>query len=428
MLKATVVLVLFAAFAASGTGVRPASAAPRQVSVTITASPASGQTGLEATFAAVPSGGSMAQQQGLIYVWTFGDGTSGTGNPVKHTFQTAGTYTVVVQVSGSATATASLQYTVAQALMVTADGPYTGTIGQPVTMTATGTGLPADAQFSWDFGDGSTGTGATVHHIYVTSGQYTVKVTVTSAFVGRSGTFTTTATISGQSAAPTLTIVGPTQATAGQPVSYSVTASGAVPTDVVYTWNFGDGTAAATGSSVTHTFAAAGTYTVTVSSSSVSTPSAAATGTLNVTVSQSTPTGPTVTYAVGWNLVAGPTGTTFPQANGVLYTFQAGDTNYESQPNTTPVTGGRGYWAYFTTAATVSLSNPGTTTASVQAPANQWVMVGNPSNSTTVTVHGADSVQSFNPSTNSYVATTSLAPGHGAWAISTAGGTITVSP
>src|SRR5262245_965341 len=129
VLKTVAALGLFAAFATGSTGVHNASAAPRQVSVTITANPASGQTGQEVTFVAGPSGGTMAQQQGLIYVWTFGDGTSGTGNPVKHTFQTAGTYTVVAQVSGTATVTASLQYTVAQALTVSTDGPYTGAIG-----------------------------------------------------------------------------------------------------------------------------------------------------------------------------------------------------------------------------------------------------------------------------------------------------------
>src|SRR4051794_38313727 len=95
VLKTVAALGLFAAFVTGSTGVHNASAAPRQVSLTITASPESGQTGQEVPFAAVRSGVTMAEQQGLIDVWFFGDGTTATGNPVKHTFQTAGTFTVV---------------------------------------------------------------------------------------------------------------------------------------------------------------------------------------------------------------------------------------------------------------------------------------------------------------------------------------------
>ena len=171
------------------------SAAPRQVSLTITANPTTGQTGLPVTFTAVPAGGTMTQQQGLIYVWFFGDGQTGTGNPVQHTYQTAATYTVVVQATGSAAATTSMQYTVAQSLTVTAGGPYTGVVGQAVTITASGTSLPTDTQFAWNFGDGTMGAGASVQHIYTTSGQYTVTLTVSSVIAGRSGTATTTAAI-----------------------------------------------------------------------------------------------------------------------------------------------------------------------------------------------------------------------------------------
>ena len=52
------------------------------------------------------------------------------------------------------------------------------------------------------------------------------------------------------------------------------------------------------------------------------------------------PNGPTVTYQPGWNLVSGPTGTVFSQANGPLYTLPAGASAYVSVPNTTPITGG----------------------------------------------------------------------------------------
>jgi hypothetical protein len=142
------------------------------------------------------------------------------------------------------------------------------------------------------------------------------------------------------------------------------------------------------------------------------------------------PTGPSVTYQPGWNLVGGPSGTAFPQANSSLYTFQAGDTNYETLPNTTGITGGRGYWAYFFAPTAVALSGNGPTLPyTVTAPAGQYIMVGNPSPTQPVTVTGADVVYTFNPATNSYQGgggSATLQPGQSAWVYSTNGGTVTI--
>jgi len=393
----------------------------------ITANPATGQTGIPTTFSLSTSNCTQTQTSALVVVWSFGDGTTGTTNPVTHTYTQPGMYNVVAQVTGSATATVSLQYTVIQGLTITTNGPYTGAVGQPITMTASGTSLPADTVFSWNFGDSITANGNPVSHAYSTSGTYTVTVTAASASTGRAGMATTTATIGTASPAPTLTISGPTTATAGQAVTYAVTPSGTVPSDFVYTWSFGDGTASQTGTSVTHTFTNAGTFTVTVNATSASTPSANTSASTSVVVSQAAPTGPQVTYPAGWNIVGGPTGTTFPQANGPLYTFQAGDATYESLANNAGIVGGRGYWAFFTTSTTVSMNGAGTTSYSVTAPAGQWIMVGNPSATQTLTVRGADIVYTYDPGTG-YTATTTVGPGRGVWAVSLNGGTITVGP
>src|SRR5579871_3085251 len=54
-----------------------------------------------------------------------------------------------------------------------------------------------------------------------------------------------------------------------------------------------------------------------------------------------------VSYAPGWNLVAGPQGAQLIGATGQLYTLQAGDTDYETQPADAPLMACVGYWAYF---------------------------------------------------------------------------------
>jgi PKD repeat protein len=63
----------------------------------------------------------------------------------------------------------------------------TGTASQAVTFTAGATDADGDSLgYTWDFGDGTTGTGASAAHVYTTPGIYSVTVTVSD------GTTTTT--------------------------------------------------------------------------------------------------------------------------------------------------------------------------------------------------------------------------------------------
>src|SRR5438132_13486628 len=51
-------------------------------------------------------------------------------------------------------------------------------IGQTVAFNATASGGTPSYSFSWRFGDGSTGTGASVTHAYSSGGNFTVTLTV----------------------------------------------------------------------------------------------------------------------------------------------------------------------------------------------------------------------------------------------------------
>lgn len=139
-------------------------------------------------------------------------------------------------------------------------------------------------------------------------------------------------------------------------------------------------------------------------------------------------TSATVTYAAGWNIVAGPAGTVFTQARGSLYTLQPGDSGYETLAAGASVVAGRGYWAFFPSAATVAFTGSGTSSGTVSAPAGQWIMVGNPGASAPVTVRGADVVYLWDPVANQFTQTTLLPVGRGAWVFSNNGATITVGP
>lgn len=62
-----------------------------------------------------------------------------------------------------------------------ANGSYSGTEGSPITFDASGSYDPDGtvALYEWDFGDGSTGTGASPTHACGDNGKYTVTLTVT---------------------------------------------------------------------------------------------------------------------------------------------------------------------------------------------------------------------------------------------------------
>jgi len=97
------------------------------------------------------------------------------------TFSQAGTYNVTFlatnSLSGSATTAITVQ-DVCQPPVADAGGPYTGAVNAPISLDGSGTTGSASS-YQWDFGDGTTGTGITVTHIYVTAGTYTVTLTVT---------------------------------------------------------------------------------------------------------------------------------------------------------------------------------------------------------------------------------------------------------
>jgi len=77
------------------------------------------------------------------------------------------------------------------------NAPATGTAGRPFTWDGSGS-TPGGGQivgYDWDFGDGSTASGATVSHTYAQAGSYTATLTVTDSR-GRTAKATQAVTIS----------------------------------------------------------------------------------------------------------------------------------------------------------------------------------------------------------------------------------------
>jgi PKD repeat protein len=114
------------------------------------------------------------------------------------------------------------------------------------------------AAYAWNFGDQTTGTGATASHAYTAAGTYTATLTVTDD-KGATGTTTKTVTVALANVKPTASFTS----SCGT-LSCSFDASGSTDSDGTvarYDWSFGDGTSG-TGKTTSHPYTSGGTYSV----------------------------------------------------------------------------------------------------------------------------------------------------------------------
>jgi PKD repeat protein len=144
---------------------------------------ASSSTGLAATVDATSS----KDADGTIatYAWTFGDGSTGTGATATRTYAAAGTYlaTLTVTDNKGATSTATRMVSVAPVVPNKAPTAAFTASAKDLTISVDAAGS-ADSDgvvkaYAWNFGDGSTATGATASHTYAAAGTFHVSLTVT---------------------------------------------------------------------------------------------------------------------------------------------------------------------------------------------------------------------------------------------------------
>ena len=150
-----------------------------------------------------------------------------------------------------------------------ANGPYSGTVGAPLALSAAGSSDPDGTitSYAWTYGDGGGGSGAQVSHTYTAAGTFRARLTVTDN-QGATAVDSATVTITGGGGgnlSPVAQANGPYAGTAGVPISFSAAGSSDPDGQITaYSWDFGDGSAPGSSAGVVHSYAAGGSYIATL--------------------------------------------------------------------------------------------------------------------------------------------------------------------
>ena len=194
------------------------------------------------------------------FSWDFGDGASSSQANPNYVYNVPGLYTVSLTATGPGGSDTAIlvDYIAVSFPPPVANFAATPTSGvAPLSVSFADGSAGSISSYSWDFGDGSSSNSVNPNHTYATPGIYTVTLTVTGP--GGSDSSTRSGLIDVAHPAPMANFtVDTTTGIAPVLASFSDTSMGAITS---YSWDFGDGS---TSSLVnpTHTFAAYGTFTV----------------------------------------------------------------------------------------------------------------------------------------------------------------------
>ena len=205
------------------------------------------------------------------YTWDFGDGTTGGGASPKHTYTKAGTYKVVLSITGETqgdcdnSSADEMTVVVNEAPAADFSLPSSAPINSVIKFDASASDGKSDKiiNYEWNFGGGSTAEGKVVNHTFEKSGLYFVvlKVTTDSKSSCNSSSVVKSILIN---ESPVAVAEAETKAKVNSTINFdglkSYDNDGAI---INCKWNFGDGNSAE-GVMVKHVYDKKGKYKVTL--------------------------------------------------------------------------------------------------------------------------------------------------------------------
>ena len=246
------------------------------VSVTVRTSPMFLRASGDPTNGSAPLTTSFSESvQGGVapyaYTWSFGSGATSSSESPTYTYTHPGTYVATVTVTDAAGDTQRAAVTILV-------GPATATLSalasalpslanasQAVSFLSGATGGTPPYSFTWNFGDGGTGSGPAPNHVYSIPGSYLTQLTVTDA-AGHTATTLVSVRVIAPSVDPyepnislqAIAAFGPSFPENPLAVQFSGSAMGGTP-PYQYAWSFGDGDTAL-GTSPEHSYTSPGSY------------------------------------------------------------------------------------------------------------------------------------------------------------------------
>ncbi len=229
-------------------------------SIQFTPSPTQGASRLPVQFSSpgADSGGHTIKS----WNWSFGDGTTGTGQNLSHTFTNLGPYVAILTITnaeGAAVTSPGVTITVTNPAVKFAIArsnacPF---LAVQFTCPITDNGGNTITNWLWNFGDGTSSTAQNPLHAYTSTGTYHPSLTVVNA-----------SDLLPASSGPAITVVNPTAQFTASPTNGVSRLTVAFKTPLVdslgvsikgWAWNFGDGTMG-TGQNPSHIYTNVGPY------------------------------------------------------------------------------------------------------------------------------------------------------------------------
>jgi PKD repeat protein len=284
---------------------------------TVTLAPSfSGDEGTSVPFSVAASDPEGAP---LSYSWDFGDGAPpGSGSAPTHDYADNGSYTATVSVSdGVNTAVASAIVSIANvAPSATLQVPGVDVMaGQPFAVALSGAtdpstvDLAAGLTYAFDCENDGTFTAPSATPDALCSIAAPGSAIISARILDKDGGVTTYSgtitVVAPVNLPPTLAVGGPYAAQEGTAVTLGASGTDPEGQPLTYSWDFGDGSPAGSGASVTHAFPDNGSYTITVTTS-------------DGTNSTSATTSATITNVAPTGAIVAPIGSSAPQGTVVL--------------------------------------------------------------------------------------------------------------
>lgn len=232
-----------------------------RVTVIASASPTLMELGTTVAFTSTVAGGTSP----YTYLWSFGDSTTSAAPDPTHTYAAAGSFTSELEVQDAKGAAAftnlSLQVVGPPTAVITAND--SAQVGVSQQFSAEVTGGQGPFSYAWNFEDGGTASVPEPTHVFSSAGTFDVQLTVSDP-LGGSGDASHPILVTTTPPVLSVTASGhPSTGTAGSTVFHFFANASGVTGPYQFSWSSPDGGSGA-GSEFNHTFASAGTYTVSV--------------------------------------------------------------------------------------------------------------------------------------------------------------------